>query len=101
MTNDKKTQSDSEKLYEYTKTEGWKVIEDIYNQMIVKLNDIRNIPKELTGEDKLKEVELRTATASLFEHLLNTINSKVDVYIKNNDAIDSVVKGQFIKIYKE
>ena len=93
MTNEQKTQMDSESLYEYTQTEGWKTVKGIYERMVRELNDIRNIPKELTGEDKLREVELRTSAASLFEHLLNEINSKVDVYTKNNDAINTIVKG--------
>ena len=93
--------ADTKNLYDYTQTEGWKILKGICDRIVRELNDIRKIPKELTGEEKLKEIELRESTASLFEYLINDIQSKVDVYSKNNDAIDTMVKGSFIKIYKD
>jgi len=89
--------SEIENIKRTLETPGWEIIEKRFNGLTDDLCDIRNIDKELSLEDRLKQLEIREAAHELVENWINIVKSEAE-WAKN--TLEVMEDSTSDKIYK-
>lgn len=87
---DKEKLSEGEKLHNLTQSDEWQIFKSRYEDVILRLADIRNIPFSfkgeneqtivLSGEQRTYEMQVRERTLALMQEIFTSITADVEEY---------------------
>jgi len=87
---EEKKLTDGEKLYNLTQSEEWKLYKDRYEDVMLRLADIRNIPFTLKDKDgnsipiqaeqRTYEMQVRERTLMYLQEIFNALTADVEEY---------------------
>lgn len=86
---DKEKLSEGEKLYNLSQSDEWQIFKDRYEDVILTLADIRNIPfkvgeqgKEvvLSGEQRTYEMQVRQRTLAHLQEIMAGLTADIEEY---------------------
>lgn len=87
---DKEKLSEGEKLHNLTNSDDWHIVKDRFEDVILALADIRNIPFSvkgtneqeiiLSGEQRTYEMQVRERTLSYLQNIFSGLTADVEEY---------------------
>lgn len=91
-TEDNQKLTDGEKLLNMTKSDGWAIFNDRYEDVMLRLADIRNIPfkveeKVLSAEQRTYEMQVRERVLLYMGEIMDSLNGSIEEY---NELLDGM-----------
>lgn len=84
---DKAVEKRLKEIYECTRHDGWKHIENIFLSKVAELKNLESIAS-YPDEDKLKMITIHIEVAQRIQEVLNQVSSEVDSHTK--ETVDEI-----------
>ena len=88
------------KYHDLQKSEDWAFAKSILNDKIKVLDSISTLPKDITAEEKIKQLETRAGAIELIESWIKEIEDSAELHIENQ-AIIGIKTEQVILRYEQ